>query len=253
MAIDISNRKNNHINKITISNKPQKGMSFLMLSAVALFMSAVGFTTYIVNANTIINMLLSAVGFGAVPIISFLTAEVYNTSQFPRKAVPFLALTAIISHVTYILLDTGGFDFFSRTSIVFAMLMGYMGLVLQNMQGIDNNVKTVVILLICIACMISDGGSITAVWIIIFAGRYDNSTKMKLFYTAGIILIVINLIYGIIGNCWYGGIYQLGFLLSVPLIKKYNVRKSNPSKDGGIIILYPMLILTFWLIGLIIN
>ncbi len=251
MAIDISHRKSNHINKIIISKKFGKGLSFLMLSAAALIMSAVGFTAYTFNLHTVISNLLSAIGFCAVPIISFLTAEVYTNSKSPRTVILLLAVTALISHVPYVLLNTGGLHIISHTSIIFSVFLGYMGLILQDMQGIDQTVKAATILLICLACMISDNGSITAVWILIFGSRHDITTKKKLFYTAGIILIIINLIYGIFDGCWYAGLYQLGFLLSVPFVRFYNSRKSNITKGKRIVLLYPLLILLFWLIKLI--
>lgn len=243
MAIDISHRHGSHINKVTISKKPQKGLSCMQLTAAALIMAAAGLSVYIFNLGTILSVLISAIGFGAVPLFSFLTAKAYNTSKNLRKTLLLLAVLALICHIPYVLLTTGELKFFSQTSIVFACFMGYVGLVLQDMQGIDRNVKAVTIFLICFACMIADSGSVTAVWILIFGSRYDTVTKKKLFYTAGIILIVINLIYGIIGSCWYAGLYQLGFLIAVPFVSNYNQSKGDFSKKYFSVIIYPVLII----------
>lgn len=247
MAIDISHRRGSHINKVTISKKPQKGLSFLQLTAAALIMAAAGLSGYIFSIGTILSVLISAVGFGAVPLFSFLTAKAYNTSKNPRMVLLVLAASALICHFPYVLLTTGELRFLSQTSIAFACFMGYVGLVLQDMRGIDRNVKAVTIFLICFACMVADSGSVTAVWILIFGSRYDTVTKKKLFYTAGIILIVINLIYGIIGGCWYAGLYQLGFLIAVPFIRNYNKAKGNLS-GKYFSIFYPIILLLFALI-----
>ena len=243
MAIDISHRRGSHINKVTISKKPQKGLSFLQLTAAALIMAAAGLSVNFFNTGKLLLFILSVIGFGSVPIFSFLTSMVYNTSKNPRKTLLILAGLALICHIPYVILITGKLKLFNQTSVIFACFMGYMALVLQDMQGIDRTVKAVTILLICFACAVADGGSVTAVWILIFGSRYDTVTKKKLFYTAGIILIVINLIYGIIGGCWYAGLYQLGFLIPVPFIRNYNQNKGNSSGNYFFTVFYLIILL----------
>lgn len=248
MAIDISHRRSNHINKITISKKSKKGLSFLVLSAVAFVLVAAGALSDYYSISSLRNIIFSTIGFGAIPIIAFLVSEAYRNIQNFRKTAIILGVVALVSHIPYVLLDIDKLGIFRRTSLAFPMFMGFMVLGLQDRHGISRTVKSVLTLLICLICTIADNGSIMIVWTLVFGSNYDNSTKKKLFYTFGIISLVINIIYGIKSNCWYHGLTQLGFLLSVPFIRFYNPRKANLSKGFIFLILYPLLFLALWLI-----
>ncbi len=241
MAIDISHRKNNHINKITISNKPQKGMSFFMLSAAAFILVAAGTLPERLLVNTAIYILCSAISFGAIPIIAFLVAETYRNTKNLRKTAIILGLVALVSHIPYVILADGIRPYLLyNVNLSFPIFMGFMALGLQDKSGISATAKTVIALLICIICTIADNGSILVVWTLIFGSRHDITTKRKLFYTLGIISVVLNIIFSI--SSWQYGLCQLGFLLAVPFIRFYNSQKVKLWGGLAFLILYSFLL-----------
>lgn len=250
MAIDISHRQKNHSRRVIIPQKTPKkikGFSFSILSVAALIFAAIGFagTVFSVKLGTIPHMAVMFFGQAVFPLSAFLTAKVCNNSQNLQKTMLILGLLAVVSHVPYVFLTTGGFAPISRTSIMFPLFMGCTGLMLSDMPNIDRNVKTILMLLICFAASVGNGGSLVTVWIVIFGSRYDRMTQTKLFYAAGFVITAINLIYGIMGGQWYSFIPQLGFLLAVPFINGYNPFKTDISKSLIYAVLYPVTILIF--------
>ncbi|MBQ3565598.1 MAG: hypothetical protein IJA12_00315 [Oscillospiraceae bacterium] len=253
MAIDISHRLRNHNNsnrRVFIPQKTPKkikGFSFNCLSVAALVFAAIGFAGYVFSGKlgTIPYTAVKFLGQAVFPLSAFLTAQVYNYAENPRKTVPVLGVLTLITHVPYVFMVTGGFGFIIHTSLMFPLFMGCAGLMLSDMPNIDRNVKTILMLLICFAAPVGDGGSLVTVWVIIFGTRYDKQTQMKLFYAAGFVMTAINLIYGIIGGQWYSFIPQLGFLLAVPFINGYNPFKTDISKSLIYAVLYPVIILIF--------
>ena len=253
MAIDISHRQlNNNKRAVTLKNskKQKKGLSFCILSIAAIVFAAAGLagTAFSVKLGTPLQLLLSFIGQAAVPLSAFLTAQVYNHAANPRKTVLVLGILALFSHFPYVYLCTGGFEILSRTSLIFPLFMGCTGLMLSDMPNIDRNVKTILMLLICFAASVGDGGSAAAVWLIIFGSHYDRQTQTKLFYAAGFVITAINLIYGIMDGQWYSFIPTLGFLISVPFINNFIPFKAEISKALIYVVFYPSIIIIIALI-----
>ncbi len=251
MAIDISHRQQNPGRRVVTLQKSQKnknGLPFSMLSVAALAFAAVGLVGTAFSFSTVLYLLLSFIGQAAVPLSAFLAAQVYNHARNPRKTVLALGIFALISHIPYILINTGRFELLSRTSLIFPLFMGCIALMLSDMPNVDRNVKSVLILLICFIASVGDGGSAAAVWLIIFGSHYDRQTQTKLFYAVGFVITAINLIYGIIGGQWYSFIPTLGFLIAVPFINNFNPFRTEVSKGLIYVIFYPALIIVITLL-----
>lgn len=224
-----------------------------MLSAAALVFVAVGLTgtAFSAKLGTVLYVILSMTGYAAVPLSAFLVAQVYNHARNPRKTVLALGILTLITHIPYILLNTGRFELLSQTSLMFPLFMGCTALMLSDMPNIEHNVKSVLILLICFIASVGDEGSAVTVWLIIFGSHYDRQTQTKLFYTVGFVITAINIIYGIIGGQWYRFIPTLGFLIAVPFIKNFNPFRTEVSKGLIYIIFYPALVIVITLLKIV--
>lgn len=253
MAIDISNRPDKNIRKVTIPKKNQKGISLTMLIIVALGLILVDCSAYVNNITNILFVLLKFIGQAAIPIMCFITAQIYMHTNNVRNFAIILGILTVVSHIPYIILNTGEFGILSKTSLMFPMFLGYSALMIRDMPGVDRNVKSAVILLACLISMAGQGGGIAVVWIYIFGSNYSKDKQMKYFAIAGIVMIILNLILNLSSVFWWIMIYQLGFFLAVPFIMKYNSAKSKTDdKDFYIIAFYPVIILLFALIRCIV-
>lgn len=258
MAIDISHRQRNQSRRtVTIKNtkKQKNGLTFSIISIAAVASAAVGLaaSAFSVNLTAVPYMILSFIGQAAVPLSAFLTAQVYNHARNPRKTILALAIMMLVTHIPYVLLSTGKLEIISETSLIFPLLMGTVGLMVSDMPAVDRNVKTILMLLICFTASIGYGGSVAAVWLIIFGSHYDRQAQTKLFYAVGLISAAIDFIYGIMNGHWYNFIPSLGFLIAAPLINNFNPFRTEVSKGLIYVIFYPVFVTGILLIKILTN
>lgn len=256
MAIDISSRPNKNIRRVTIPSKKQNGISFLILIIIAL--CTVVFdclaNVFINNINEVLYILLKLIGQASVPLMCFITAQVYMYTQKVKNLAIILGILAIISHIPYVLLSTGKFDIISKTSLMLPLFLGYSALMIRDMPTVDRNVKNAVILLACLISIAGQGGGIAVIWTYIFGSGISKNKQLKYFSIAGVVMVILNFIVNLGLEFWFIALYQLGFFLAVPFIMKYNSNKSrNMEKDFYKIAVYPIIILIFAVIRYVIR
>lgn len=251
MAIDISNRPNKNIRRVTIPSKKQKVISFFMLIIIAL--CTVVFdclaNVFINNINEVLYILLKLIGQASVPLMCFITAQAYMYTQKVKNLAIILGILAIISHIPYIFFNIGEFQLFQKTSLILPLFLGYSALMIRDMPTVDRNVKSAVILLACIISIAGQGGGISVVWTYIFGSGISKNKQLKYFFIAGVVMVILNFIVNLGLEFLFIAVYQLGFFLAVPFIMKYNSNKSrNIEKDFYKIAVYPIIIIIFAII-----
>lgn len=249
MAIDISNRPNKNIRKVTIPAKRKNMLSFIAIITVAfisIFFDCLADLLLSVNVSKVLYVLLKLIGQVSIPLICFITSECYMRTKKVKNLAITLGIAAIISHIPYVIFSTGKFDLLSRTSLMFPVLLGYSALLIRDMPAVDRNVKSAIILLSCLIAMAGEGGSIVVVWIYIFGSGFSMNKKIKYFSIAGIVMVILNLIVSISSEAWYIFIYQLGIFLALPFIVNTNPAKSKSiENDFYTICFYPVIIIIF--------
>ena len=254
MAIDISNRPPGGMRKVTLKggqNHGQKGLSYKALFAVALGAALLNAAAMALSAVSFLPLLVSrSIGKAEVFIICFLTAKLYKYSENRRLSGLVLAIGAVVSHFPcYLYLSAFGLNrgsFFSTTSLMFPLLMGYSALCICDMKSLDCNVKNVVIFLTCIAAVWGDGGSLAAVWVFIFGSEYSDRAKINYACIAGLVMFVIELILGFTSGGWLTSFGSLGFLLAVPIVSRYRATDRRAGKKVFLYALCPVIYLLYY-------
>ena len=200
MAIDISNRPDKNIRQYTITQKGQQGYSITLLVVITLMSVAVdcigiAFST---SLNIIFYEILRFFGQLSIPLACYLTALEYRHTKDVRKSALILGVLTVFSHIPYVFINTGSFEILSRTSLMFPLFMCYLALMVRDMAGIDTNVKSAVMLLVCFISAVGHGGCASAVWIYIFGSDFSKNTQIKYFSIAGAVMLILNLIFNLI-------------------------------------------------------
>lgn len=146
-----------------------------------------------------------------------------------KKYLLRLFVFAIISHFAYcfafginfIPFSTG--TFFNQTSIMWSLALGLIGIMIQDSK-LNNKVKTLFILLLCVLGFPSDWSSV-AVMIIIYNYEYRNNFKKQMI-SQTVFAGIYSLVYCIFISIQYG-IIQMGTVLAIPLLKLYNGKRGT--------------------------
>ena len=179
--------------------------------------------------NGVLILLFHLVGRIVAPIFCFFIAEGAYYTHNRKKYLLRLLLFSLISHFAYCFAFGINFipfingNVFNQTSIMWSLSLGLVGVMLQDLK-IKNIWKIVLTLILCVLGFPSDWSSV-AVMIIIYNYAYrDNFKKQMVSQTifSGIYAIV----YCIFINIWYG-IVQMGTILSIPLLAKYNGKRGK--------------------------
>ena len=107
---------------------------------------------------------------------------------------------------------------FNQTSIMWSLALGLIGIMINDSK-LNNNLKIALILFLCVLGFPSDWSSV-AVMIIIYDYAYRNNFKKQMI-TQTIFSAIYAMVYCIFIDLWYG-LLQMGTILSIPLLKRYN-------------------------------
>lgn len=249
MAIDISNRRDGPIRRVTIASQRKKGLSSDALKLIAVIAMVIDHIAWLfIPFGSIAGQIMHVIGRLTAPIMCFMIAEGYYKTSNVKKYAQRLGIFALLSHIPYTYFHTGRFEIISTTSVIFTLFMGLIALIIRDSTKYETSVKNIIILLICLVSMIGDWGGIAVVWIIIFGSRhYSVKTQMQYFCISTAVMIVLNIIFNAVNGCWYNNLFQLGIFLAVPLLMHYNeIRRSGKSYKWFFYIFYPahLLLLT---------
>lgn len=179
--------------------------------------------------NGIIVLLLHLIGRIVAPIFCFFIAEGAYYTKDRKKYLTRLLIFAVISHFAYCF--AFGINFipfkngtsFNQTSIMWSLALGLIGIMIQDSK-LNNKVKTLFILLLCVLGFPSDWSSV-AVMIIIYNYEYRNNFKKQMI-SQTVFAGIYSLVYCIFINIQYG-IIQMGTVLAIQLLKLYNGKRGT--------------------------
>ena len=135
------------------------------------------------NNGTVV-LLLHLIGRIVAPIFCFFISEGAYYTKDRKKYLTRLLMFALISHFAYCF--AFGINFipfkngtsFNQTSIMWSLALGLIGIMIQDSK-LNNKVKTLFILLLCVLGFPSDWSSV-AVMIIIYNYEYRNNFKKQM-------------------------------------------------------------------------
>jgi len=172
------------------------------------------------------------------PIMCYCIAEGYHYSKNLDRYTARLFLFALLSHFAYLFAssDFAGLQSFvpfsdgsllNQTSVMWSLAWGLVMLRTVNSQRIQSQqIKVLLVLLICLITLPSDWSCIAALWILSFGTNRNNfrvQMQWMMFYAiiyAAVYFWALDPIYGII---------QLSVILAVPILRGYNGQRGrNP-------------------------
>lgn len=168
--------------------------------------------------------LLHIFGRIVAPIFCFFIAEGAHYTKNRKRYLARLLVFAVISHFAYCF--AFGINFipfsngtlFNQTSIMWSLALGLIGIMINDSK-LNNDLKIASILFLCVLGFPSDWSSV-AVMIIIYDYAYRNNFKKQMI-TQTIFSAIYATVYCIFIDFWYG-LLQMGTILSIPLLKRYN-------------------------------
>ncbi len=168
--------------------------------------------------------LLHIFGRIVAPIFCFFIAEGAHYTKNRKRYLARLLVFAVISHFAYCF--AFGINFipfsngtlFNQTSIMWSLALGLIGIMINDSK-LNNDLKIASILFLCVLGFPSDWSTV-AVMIIIYDYAYRNNFKKQMI-TQTIFSAIYATVYCIFIDFWYG-LLQMGTILSIPLLKRYN-------------------------------
>lgn len=251
MAIDISNRPDRGIRKVTLPTKRKSGMTSDLIKAIAVIAMIIDHLAWaFVPFGSVFGQVMHIIGRITAPIMCFFVAEGYHKTGNVKKYLQRIGLFAIISHLPYTFFESGKISLIHQTSVMFPLFMGLLALVIRDNPNIEIAVKNMITLLICLVSMIGDWGGMAVVWILIFSDYRNNKNNLiKAFVFSVAVYVLLCIISDAIMGMWYNDLFQLGTLLAIPFIAKYNgVRKGRKGYKWFFYIFYPAHLLLLALI-----
>ena len=258
MSIDISNRSRPQGRKVILPSNKKKtgGISFMMLVIIAA--AAFGIRCFGQTFSNVTNIwiyeLVNFIGQIAVPIACFLAAELFNNAKSIKHVfIMGIALLAV-SHIAFVYFNHGEFTLLHGTSFMLPVFLGCAAIFVKDTATLDDNMKSVMIFLLCLLAWFGSGGSVCAVWIFIFGCGMEKSMQTKIFLISWALMFVIGSVYSVIQGAWYMEIYRFGALLALPLIMRYkNDGRTYSNARYACAALYPVILGAAAVISLIRN
>jgi len=202
------------------------------------------------------------VGRMTAPIMWFFIAEGYHHTRNADRYTARLFLFAIISHFAYRFFSAGfsGWHSFlpfaegnclDQTSVMWSLAWGLVMLRIAHSTRIRNELmRVLLILLICAVSFPADWSCIAALCILAIGtnrGNFRAQMGWMMFYCA-----IYAVVYSLALDLAYG-ILQLGTVLAIPILRRYNGKRSGSpvfhrAMKWGFYLYYPMHLL---LLGLL--
>lgn len=174
-------------------------------------------------------LLLHIIGRFTAPTMWFFIAEGYHYTHNLKKYMGRLFLFAFISHFAYnfafgIPMIPFQTSIFNQTSVIWSLAWGVVALFIADCPKIKGWLKPILIFLICVITFCSDWSCI-AVLAILGIGSHRGDFKRQMLdmviYTAMYALVYflfIDKVYGIL---------QMGVVIVIPFLAKYNGQRGN--------------------------
>lgn len=198
-------------------------------------------------------VILHIIGRLTCPIMCYFIAEGYHYTKDVDKYTKRLFVFAIISHFAYIFMYSGlgdwkAFipfyygDILNQTSVMWSLAWGLVMLRVAYSQKIKENIKLILIVLICLISFPSDWSCIASLCILAFGtnrGDFKKQMLWMIFYVA-----LYSIVYFFALDKLYG-IIQMAVVLSIPILMMYNGQRGKNQRINNIMkwtfyIYYPL-------------
>jgi len=214
---------------------------------------------------------LHMIGRLAFPIYAFCVAEGYHYTRNINKYLERLLILALISHIPFIMevdsftkygwkafipfLTANGLNRFSKqTSVIWGYLIGLLILKVKDNKTLNKYFYLIMPILLLIAFP-ADWTSIGPIIVFIIASNRGDPKKQILW--SGLIILMFVILFVILVDMVYG-LLQLSTLLSIPILRMYNGKKSSNEKVNKVMkylfyIYYPAHLLILGIIKILIK
>ena len=198
-------------------------------------------------------VILHLIGRITCPVMCYFMAEGYHHSKNISRYTRRLFLFAVISHFAYIFASADFVDWRSfipfydgnvlnQTSVMWPLAWGLVMLRVANSEKVREQLKPLLIILICLITFPSDWSCIASLCILAFGTNRGNLKKQMLwmiFYVA-----IYAVVYFFAIDRLYGAM-QMAVILAIPIIGSYNGKRGSSEKINKIMkyafyIYYPL-------------
>lgn len=194
-------------------------------------------------SKDILPIIMHIIGRITCPIMCFFIAEGYHYTHNIKKYTARLFVFAFISHFAYIFASNTYVDFKSfipfyygdvlnQTGVIWSLAWGLMMLRVYYSERFSTVLKTVFIVLICLAAFPADWSCIASLCVLSIGTNRGNAKKQIswcVFYVA-----LYAIVYFFALDKRYG-LIQLCVVLAIPLLSLYNGKRgSNPKLNKAI-------------------
>lgn len=246
-----------------LSEKRFMGLNAVTIKYIAIAAMLIDHIAWaFVPFNSTPGIIMHVIGRITAPTMCYFIAEGYYHTKNLKKFFLRLSIFAIISHFTFVFMETGKFidteNFY--TGVIYTLALGLLALfVCDKVKYIW--LKIPIVLLICFVASFGDWGYVAVAWILAFGLNRDKPVKQILWFSAiSITFITVSTVMLLMQypqapiDTYF---WQFGVFLAIPLILLYNKKLGSNNKFNKWVfyVFYPLhsLIIGFINYYIIIN
>ena len=209
--------------------------SIKIIAIIAMTIDHIAWLLFPGYPREIIPIAMHIAGRITCPIMCYFVAEGYHHSKNIAKYTQRLFLFAVISHFAYIFSSESFVDWKSfipfyygeilnQTSVMWPLAWGLVMLRVAFSEKIRENIKPVLIILICLITFPSDWSCIASLCILAFGtnrGKFKTQMLWMVFYVAlyaVVYFLALDNVYGLI---------QIAVVLAIPILAMYNGQRGS--------------------------
>jgi len=204
------------------------GNKLKVIALVAMFFDH--YFAVFVPHETLLGVLSRTPGRIAAPIFCYFVAEGYHHTSNRKKYMLRLLAFAIVSHLPFNM--TFGYTFFQATSILWGLALGLVALSVIDNKNTHPVLKAGALLICCLMAVPANWNYVTVLWVVVF-GIYRGNVKRQIigFTVVGLLFHLVPVAIRFGAEHWpYPHWYQIGILLAIPLLLKYNGKQGRKCK-----------------------
>ena len=208
------------------------------IAIIAMTIDHIAWLVFPGYSKEIIPIVMHIIGRITCPIMCYFIAEGYHYSKNIDKYTQRLFIFAFLSHFAYVFSSTGFVDWKSfipfyygdilnQTSVMWPLAWGLVMLRVAYSEKIKENIKPVLVILICLITFPSDWSCIASLCILAFGTNRGNFKKQMLwmvFYVAmyaTVYFFALDKVYGLI---------QMAVVLAIPVMMPYNGQRGSSQR-----------------------
>lgn len=188
---------------------------------------------------TILGQVLHFVGRLCGPVMAYFLAEGYIYTRNKTKYAIRLGVFGLLSWMPFSLFERGSFPTLSF-GVIYTLFLGFIAIWIWDKAPVILEMKLAAELVLCILSLYGDWSVFDVLWpLFLFLYWEDEKKKWEVY---GIIAIAAT-VAGLFATPWWSGLFQLGIMAVVPLLKYgYNGEKgsSHPFHKWFFYVFYPL-------------